>query len=356
MNFEPESSFMNFEPESGFIKIEHRSKNQFTPDFIRGVVVHINRHRLETHPDDPARDPEEMVAQLAHIPPFLDLETWSVPDQNGVGAHATLQILNMDTNQHLVQLELVVESHLRRQGIGTKLLRLAAQHSQKLGRTLLITDSTDRVAAGQPFLEKYGLTQGLVNHVNQLKLTELPDGLLQTWTTRQPDEYNLEIWHGDVPESDLVAYAELSNVMNTAPTDDLDIEDFHFTAEMLRQQEAMRKAGNRDALTAVVRHTSGALVGLNELGWSNSRPGIVNQGGTGVLPEHRNHGLGRWLKAANLQRLLELNPEAKFIRTGNADSNAPMLKINTEMGFKPYIASIAWQGNITTILEKMGAI
>ncbi len=336
------------------MKIEHRSKNQFTPDFIHAIVEHSNRHRLETHPDDPARDPEEMVAQMAHIPSILELETWSVSDANGgIGAHATLQILNMDTNQHLVQLELVVESNLRRQGIGRQLLGLAVQHSQQLGRTLLITDSSDRVTAGQPFLEKYGLTQGLVNHVNQLKIGELPSGLLESWTTRQPDDYALEIWHGDIPEEDLMAYAELSNVMNTAPKDDLDVEDFNMTPQLLRQQEAMRKAGNRDALTAVVRHKNGTLVGLNELGWSKSRAGIVSQGGTGVLPDHRNHGLGRWLKAANVRRLLELNPEAQFIRTGNADSNAPMLKINTEMGFKPYIASIAWQGNIATILEKL---
>lgn len=336
------------------MKIEHRSKHQFTPDFIRAVVEHGNRQRLETHPDDPPRDPEEIVALMAHLPPILDLETWSVADANGgVGAHATLQILNMDTNQHVVQLELVVESHLRRQGIGTALLRLAAQHSRQLGRTLLMTDSNDRVPAGQPFLEKYGLTQGLVNHVNQLKIAELPSGLLTTWTTRQPDDYTLEIWHGDIPENDLSAYAALSSVMNTAPKDDLDVEDFNMTPELLRQQEAMRKAGNRDALTAVVRHKSGQLVGLNELEWAKSRPGIVSQGGTGVLIDHRNHGLGRWLKAANVQRLLELNPEAQFIRTGNADSNAPMLKINTEMGFKPYIASIAWQGNIATILEKL---
>jgi mycothiol synthase len=337
------------------MNIEHRSKDQFTPDFIRAVIEHSNRHRLETHPDDPARDPEEMVAQMAHLPPIVDLETWSVSDANGIGAHATLQILNMDTNQHLVQLDLVVESHLRRQNIGTQLLRLAAQHSQQLGRTLLLTDSSDRVPAGQLFLEKYGLTQGLVNHENQLKIAELPVGLLETWTTRQADDYSLEVWHGDIPETDLLAYAQLSQVMNSAPKDDLDVEDFNMTPELLRQQEAMRKAGNRDALIAVVRHTSGSLVGLNELGWAKSRPGIVSQGGTGVLPTHRNHGLGRWLKAANVQRLLELNPEAKFIRTGNADSNAPMLKINTEMGFKPYIASIAWQGNIATILEKVGS-
>ena len=65
------------------MKIEHRSKHQFTPDFIRAIVEHSNRHRLETHPDDPARDPEEMVAQMAHIPSILELETWSVSDADG---------------------------------------------------------------------------------------------------------------------------------------------------------------------------------------------------------------------------------------------------------------------------------
>jgi mycothiol synthase len=335
------------------VNIEHRSKDQFTPNFIRAGVEHINRHRQETHPDDPPVNPEDVVAQMAHLPPILDLEYWSVADQNGVAAHATLQILHLDTNQHLVDLELIIETHLRRQGIGTRLLRLAAEHAQSLGRTLMIASSTDRVPAGQHFLEHYGFTRGLENHVNQLKLSELPHGLLEAWTTPKTSDYSLEIWHGDIPEADLLGYVKLSQVMNSAPKDDLDLEDFNMTPELIRQQEAMRKAGNRDALTAVVRHRSGLLVGLNELGWAKSRPGIVSQNGTGVLPEHRNHGLGRWLKAANVQRLLEVNPEAKFIRTGNADSNAPMLKINTEMGFKPYTASIAWQGNIATILSKV---
>ncbi len=335
------------------MNIEHRNKSNLEPDFIRAMVAHGNRHRLETHPDDPPANPEDMVAQLAHLPPIIDLENWSVSDQNGVGAHAMLQVLNMDTNQHLVELDLVIEPHLRRQGLGTKLLRLAAQHAQSLGRTLMMASSTDRVAAGQFFLERYGFTRGLENHVNQLKLEELPDGLIQTWTTPSTSDYSLEIWHGEIPEADLVAYAKLSQVMNTAPKDDLEIEDFHVTPELIRQQETMRKAGNIDALTAVVRHQSGELVGLNELSWRVSRASIVSQGGTGVLPDHRNHGLGRWLKAANIQRLLEVNPEARVIRTGNADSNAAMLKINHQMGFKPYTASILWQGDIATILEKV---
>jgi mycothiol synthase len=333
--------------------ILHRNKTQLESEFVRRVVDHTNRHRQETRPDDPPQIAENMIAQLQHLPPVIDLEMWTLEDDSGIGASAMMQVMHMDTNQHMAQLEIIVEPHLRRQGIGREFLRRAAKHANSLGRTLLLTDSTDRVPAGEPFLEKFGFTRGLENHVNQLKLSELPEGLLTRWTSRQLEDYSLEIWQGIIPEADLAAFVELTNVMNTAPKDELELEDFHITPELVRQQETLRQAGNGDILTAVVRHKSGELVGLNELSWTKNRASIVSQGSTGVKPEHRNHGLGRWLKAANIQRLLTVNPEAKFVRTGNADSNAPMLKINFEMGFKPYVASIVWQGDVATILERV---
>jgi GNAT superfamily N-acetyltransferase len=61
------------------------------------------------------------------------------------------------------------------------------------------------------------------------------------------------------------------------------------------------------------------------------------------LPEYRNHGLGRWLKAAMLAKVLHERPQVQFVRTGNANSNAPMLKINAALGFKPYLAQSIWQ-------------
>ncbi len=39
------------------------------------------------------------------------------------------------------------------------------------------------------------------------------------------------------------------------------------------------------------------------------------------------------------------------MRTGNADSNAAMLKINNALGFKPYTSDALWQVELQKVLD-----
>jgi GNAT superfamily N-acetyltransferase len=100
-----------------------------------------------------------------------------------------------------------------------------------------------------------------------------------------------------------------------------------------------------------VDRATGKFAGYTETVWNPNRPEVLRQDMTGVFPQYRNKGLGRWLKAAMLDKVLKERPQVKYVRTGNADSNAAMLKINTALGFKPYMADTLWQVELQKVLD-----
>jgi GNAT superfamily N-acetyltransferase len=113
-------------------------------------------------------------------------------------------------------------------------------------------------------------------------------------------------------------------------------------------------AREREILTYVARHKpSGRFAGYTNVCHKNLQPDLVEQWDTGVDPAHRNLGLGRWVKAAMALRLKETYPDVVRIDTENAGSNAPMLSINIEMGFKPILVQNVWQGDLTTVRESL---
>jgi mycothiol synthase len=94
---------------------------------------------------------------------------------------------------------------------------------------------------------------------------------------------------------------------------------------------------------------TGTLAGYTQVYFRPSRPAVAQQGCTAVWPQYRNHGLGRWLKAAMLAKIRRDRPTVRYVRTDNADMNAPMLKINQELGFRPYCSETLWQVEIAAV-------
>lgn len=92
---------------------------------------------------------------------------------------------------------------------------------------------------------------------------------------------------------------------------------------------------------------------VTDVHWNPSQADTVWQGNTGLHPDHRGHALGKWLKAAMLQRILDERPAAVDVRTGNADSNDAMLGINHALGFRPFIANTTWQVEVSAVAERL---
>ncbi len=322
---------------------------------------HFNRARAETLPDDPPTPLEETMARLRNIPPFVAVYPWAGWSADGAEMLASLVVsfLKTEENRHLAQFEISVDPEYRRRGVGRELLRLAVGAARAEGRRLMMTDTNERVPAGAAFMERVGAERGMEDHTNQLALADLDRGLVARWQEAGQERasgFTLGFWDGPYPEDQLEAIAALNEVMNTAPREKLDVEDMHFTAEHLRQMEqGMVASGTQRWSLYAAEAATGRFAGFTEVFWNPNRPLVVGQGATGVFPDFRGLGLGRWLKAAMLDRVLRERPEAQFVRTSNADSNAAMLGINHALGFKPYLSRCIWQVDTEKAAAYLGA-
>jgi GNAT superfamily N-acetyltransferase len=175
--------------------------------------------------------------------------------------------------------------------------------------------------------------------------------MLEEWVTRAKDrasDYSLVGYDDVCPDDMLEAFCKVTDVMNTAPREDLDMEDWHLTPERLRVQEGRHARKREHSWKLIVRHDpTGDFAGFTEIDLADWRGDLAWQGGTAVDPAHRDKGLGRWLKAAMALRVLDEQPQIKRIDTWNAGSNRPMLAINVAMGFKPVRYYGDWQVQLT---------
>jgi len=284
-----------------------------TPAEYAALNRHTNRMRLERLPDDPPVPLEELIQNLQSIPSFVDLRLWAArtPGQNEITALGNLSLMRTEENPHLASFDISILPEHRRHGLARQMLRRITQAAEADQRRLLMTNTVDRVPSGEAFLLRLGAQKDLVGHTNQLKIESLDRDLVARWL-RQGEQnaadIELSLWEGAYPE-----------------------------------EHNLFARGNQRWTFYIVDRATGKFAGYTETVWNPNRPEQLRQDMTGVFPQYRGKGLGRWLKAAMLDKVLRDRPQVKFVRTGNADSNAAMLKINHAQGFEPYTADALWQ-------------
>ncbi len=244
----------------------------------------------------------------------------------------------------------------RRRRVGSQLLIDCLNGLEDQGRSKFIIDAPAGTPA-ETALQRLGLKKSLGERISRLTVSDVDWGLMDQWIATAQDraaDYDLLFLQTPIPDEHMDRWCLINDVMNSAPLEDLDLEDATMTPAKWRSMEANYAERRLDcrALVAVHRST-GDFAGLTVLMYQEYMQWLGIQDDTGVDPVHRNKGLGRLLKAAMIKRFVSEFPEVEKIETGNAGSNEPMLNINIQMGFKPVLFVNAWQGEITTARDAL---
>jgi GNAT superfamily N-acetyltransferase len=312
--------------------------------------------RAERLPDDPPIPLATFMGRNRNVPDFYEFTNLVVraSDTPGLVGMAAVGFDMSGQNGHMAQVELKIHAAHRRQGLGRQLLRFAAETAQARDRRLLLGFTASQIPAGAAFAEACGASPGLVERHSQLDLAAVDHVMLHSWQERAAERasgFELIFWDDGYPDELIEPFATLCDVMNSAPRGDLDVEDVQTTPAKLHSFVASLHGSGQQLWTLVARErATSQLVGFTELFLNPARPTIVGQGATCVRPEYRNLGLGRWLKAAMVKRLLRARPEARFIRTDNAETNAAMLAINVALGFQHFMDVTIWQVEVDKAL------
>jgi GNAT superfamily N-acetyltransferase len=221
-------------------------------------------------------------------------------------------------------LSLTVDPSRRGEGIGTALAEAADEHLARLGVGTTRAGSRDEPAA-RALASRRGFTEIAAATVS---------GVDPRTVEPRPVPAGIELVplaELDDPKPIYELDLELSQDIPNEDFDAIELEDWRaqFWRSPLIDDDA--------SLVALV---DGELAGMTMI--RVDRPsGRAQNNLCGVRRPHRGRGLALLLKSHSLRRAAELG--ATIVLTDNDETNAPMLAVNTRLGYRPYARRLEWE-------------
>ena len=241
--------------------------------------------------------------------------------------------LDYEAHARLITADAGVRKCARRQGIGTVLVGELAAFMRSRG--IITATLSARVGDGTSFLASLGASEKHRMTENRLDLTGVDHGLLQAWEqgARLIEGLTWEIHAPRVPLNRYETLIPQLNVMlNSQPLGTLELPPFRFDLEQIKAWYAHMDAHGGDHTMALLC-AGDEIVAVSEASWVSILPDRAFQNLTAASPAWRGRGLAKAVKARLLRAVCERRPSVRWIITSNANVNAAMLAINTQLGF-----------------------
>ena len=218
----------------------------------------------------------------------------------------------------------VLEAH-RRRGLGTALLGAVSGHVESLGCTKLF--SITRAPELAAFLEHHGLVE-----VGRAQEVELELASIDLGPPSLPGIEIVPVTEELVPGMHAVAFEADADIPSAEPV-------VTGTLERWRERHLGPLALWEQSFAAVA---GGEVVGYAILG--RAVPGVAEHWMTGVARDWRGRGIAKALKQAQIVAAREAGIEV--LRTQNDLGNAPMRRVNEQLGYRPSVEWIHLSGPV----------
>jgi GNAT superfamily N-acetyltransferase len=308
---------------------------------------------LEWRPSEPMTPMAQRLVHWRHVGEFVDVPRWIISEDGRVVATAGLFLYRTQDLENSFGW-VYVRPDWRGQGLGKALLSPTVDYAIGDGRKRYMT--VEPAGGTHTFWpERIGIKAVYNERVSQLRTADVDRALMREWIVRaseRAEDYEIRLLRSPIPDEFVKKAVNVAGVMNNAPLEDLEEDPIELTVEEWRQLEDSESKRQREILGYFAVHKpTGDFVGYTNVAYQNLHPKLAYQWDTGVDPAHQNRGLGRWLKAAMIELLLDQYPAIEVIETENAESNDPMLNINVAMGYKPAHEQVIYQGDIQNVAD-----
>jgi GNAT superfamily N-acetyltransferase len=297
------------------------------------------------HPDGPVPTLAETSARLLGWSSGCRYLLWAAVEEGMPGMAGVACLRLPHEAGRAGEIDVQIRPDRRRQGIGSRLLAVAAD-ALRASDCGTVISQVFADAPAVPFLESHGFRCVLTMRELLLRMSDVRPDRLEELLRPGPPGYELVRWTGTVPDALADGFAEAKVAMAELPAG----EQMRWDADRVREMaEMVAKRGDDLYTVAAVR--GDRVAGFTEIVVPAAASARAAQYDTVVVPGHRGRRLGIWVKAAMLQWLRAERPDVTEIETDNADDNRHMLAVNEELGFRrqrEYREYLAGPGDLPT--------